>query len=255
MKRYDLLLDGACAVVSSAGDASGAAIVKKLALHGASVGFGVPDQAAGERIMAGIGSFSPQSFYQVFDLADSEAVEWFCRTVKQHFALTTVLVNNPSADWPLGIAEYDEEQVSCLLQVIQRSVMQTMRAFFGPMMENRGGSIINISSNAVFKTYPCHSLLTLGMGTIGGLTRGAAVEGGEYAVRVNELLSGVRPGHRILQGRQQPDAADAASVADVVLFLASDMSSYITGESITVDGGASRELFVHMKKGDFASCP
>ncbi|NLM77294.1 MAG: SDR family oxidoreductase [Ruminococcaceae bacterium] len=242
MKRYDRLLDGVCAVVSSAGDVCGNEIVKKLALQGASVGYGVSDRAIGESILSEIKSISPCSFYQVTDLADSKAVESFCVCVKRRFPFTAVLVNHPYADWLPGIAQYHEEQVIRQLQVTQRSVMQTMRAFFGPMIENRNGSIINISSNAVYKTYLSRPFMTLSMGTIGGLTRAAACEGGEYNVRVNELLSGVRAGHRTLLQQQQPDASDASSVADVVLFLASEMSSYITGASITVDGGASRQL-------------
>jgi len=243
MKQYDRLLDGVCAIVSSAGDACGIEIVKKLAAHGAAVGFGVPDQAVGERILSDITFISPHSFFLVTDLADSESIESFCTQAKQRFPFTAVLVNNPYADWSLGIAQYEDEPFSRLLQVIQRSIMQTMRAFFGPMIENRNGSIINISSNAVCKTYLNSPLMTLSMGTIGGLTRAAACEGGEFNVRVNEVLSGVRPGHRTLLKRQQPDAVDAAGVADVVLFLASEMSSYMTGASITVDGGASRLLY------------
>ncbi|HZJ58294.1 MAG TPA: SDR family oxidoreductase [Clostridia bacterium] len=244
MKNYANLLEGKYAVVTNGGDPGGSAIVKKFAMHGAAVAFGVKDPKTGDRILAEISDHSPQSFYMVLDLAVSEEIEEFCREVKRRFPLTTVLVNNPYGDISKTITGSDEEDDIILLQINQRSVMQTLRAFYGPMRDNRCGSVINISSNTVFKPVSGNPFLTLSMGTMGGLTRTPAFEGGEFYVRINEILSGIRPGQAELsQCPLKVAGSHANGMADVVLFLASDMSSYITGQSLTVDGGARRQLF------------
>jgi 3-oxoacyl-[acyl-carrier protein] reductase len=244
MRNYAKLLEGKYAVVTNGGDPCGCAIVKKLAMHGATVAFGVRDPEIGEKILGEISDLSPESFYLILNLADSEGIEEFCRKVKECFPLTRVLVNNPYGDIKRTIIESCEEDDRYLLQVNQRSVMQTLRAFYGPMRDNRCGSIINISSNTVFKPVLGNPFLTLSMGTIGGLTRVTAFEGGEFYVRVNEILSGIQPGHSELSPCPlKIEGSHVEGMADLVLFLASDMSSYITGQSFTVDGGARRQLF------------
>ncbi len=244
MKNYAKLLEGKYAVVTNGGDPCGSAIVKKFALHGATVAFGVRDIETGERILGEIAELSPESFYLVLDLADRDGIEEYCRKVKERFPLTTVLVNNPYADIGKTITETTEEDYRYFLQVNQRSIMQTLRAFYGPMRDNKCGSIINISSNTVFKPIMGNPFLTLSMGTIGGLTRVTAFEGGEFYVRVNEILSGILPGQSELSPCPlKIEGSHVEGMADLVLFLASDMSSYITGQSFTVDGGARRQLF------------
>jgi 3-oxoacyl-[acyl-carrier protein] reductase len=244
MKNYEKLLEGKYAVVSNGGNSCGPEVVRKFALHGAAVAFGVMDRETGDRILDEISALSSLSFYMVLDLADSDGVESFCREVKKRFPLTTVLVNNPYADRPVAIPESYEEDDDFLLQVNQRSIMQTMRAFYGPMRDNKGGSVVNISSNTAFKAITGNPLLTLSMAAVGGMTRVAAYEGGEFHVRVNEILSGILPGRDTLPHCPlRTEGQDAEGIADIALFLASDMSSYITGESITADGGTRRALF------------
>jgi 3-oxoacyl-[acyl-carrier protein] reductase len=243
MKNYGKLLEGKHAAVSCGGNPCGAEVVRKFAIHGAAVAFGVMDRETGDRILEEISPMSPQSFYMIVDLADSERVEAFCRETKKRFPMTDILVNNPYADRPVSITESCEEDDSYFLQVNQRSIMQTLRAFFGPMKENKGGSIINISSNTAFKAIPGNPFLTMSMAAVGGMTRVAAFEGAEFHVRVNEILSGILPGRDSLPACPlRTEGPDTGGIADVALFLASDMSSYITGESITVDGGARRAL-------------
>lgn len=242
--EYTRLLDGKYALVTNGNDPSGQAIIKKLSDHGANVAFGIKSEEVGQEILASIIEESPESFYFILDLAHSDSIEDFSREVNNRFSFTSILVNNPAGNRPKTIIESDEEDDDFLLQVNQRSIMQTMRALFKAMKDNNEGSIINISSNAVFKPYSGNPFLTLSMGTVGGLTRVPAFEGGEHYVRVNEIFSGIVPGgDSLIDAPLKREGLDVEGLADMVLFLASPMSTYITGQSFSLDGGASRELF------------
>ena len=145
MKNYAKLLEGKYAVVTNGGDPCGSAIVKKFALHGATVAFGVRDIETGERILGEIAELSPESFYLVLDLADSDGIEEFCRKVKERFPLTTVLVNNPYADIGKTITETTEEATGISYRLIKKHNADPS-GIYGPMRDNKCGSIINISS-------------------------------------------------------------------------------------------------------------
>ncbi len=234
--NFEKMLDGRYAVVTNGGDEMGRAIVKKLCAHGASIAFGVSDSGAGIRLLNDI-PMGGQSFYYLTDLSDSHSVENFCMEVKARFPSVDVLINNPSFETnPVScpLLETTDQDDDGLLQIHQRSVMQTMRAFF-PMMKESGGSVVNLSSHAVFKSIKGSPMYTMLKGATGGLTRVGAVEGGPCGIRVNEILSGYR--------EATADTLDTDGIADVALFLASELSSYVTGQSINVDKGLRRALF------------
>ena len=255
--NYARLLDGKTAVVTCGDCAVGAAIVRLFAGHGAIVAFGAKDEGAASILIGSLGGISPDSFYWPCDLADSESVEAFCAEINRRRPLVDVLINNPWMDYSKAFEDSDDDDDALLLQVYQRSIVQTLRAFWPAMLKAGRCSVVNISSDSVFKAVQGSLMFTTANGAIGGMTRVPAVEGGYREVRVNEILAGfyvnrdesvceqdisgsgdggrgdgaaidsIAPG-----GEDLPDTA--AGVAKAALFLASDMASYVSGVSIAV---------------------
>ena len=228
--NYSRMLAGKSAVVTCGDSAIGIAIVKLFAEHGATVAIGAKDARVASKLIPSISGISPDSFYWHCDLADADSVEAFCAEVNRHFPLVNVLVNNPRAEYIKAFDDAGEEDDEMMLQIYQRSIMQTLRAFWPAMLKNGGCSVVNISSASVFKAAQGSLMHTMANGAVGGMTRVPAVEGGYREVRVNEILAAYGAN----------DGADIAGVANAALFLASDMASYVSGVSLSVSGGLQR---------------
>jgi len=239
------LLSGRYAVVTDAGTPLGRAVVGKFAEQGAIVAFGAPDEASGARLLSEISRASPESFYQVMRLSDAASVENFCARVNAKFPVVRVLVNNPYSPVRKSLLDSDDADDAELLQIYQHSLVQTQRAFIGKMLEEGHCSIVNISSGAVFQGATGDLRRSTANAAIGGMTRVPVIEGGKTNVRANELLVSrsvnepeMAPAP-LAAGIRRPDVECAVEAA---LFLASDMSSYVNGVALNVDGGARLSL-------------
>ena len=228
---YTKLLAGKRAVVLNGDDALGQAIVQLFSQQGASVAFGLRDPLASRSFQEDICNSSPESFAHPVDLADAASIEEFCAAIKARWPLVHVLVNNPFSDGPQALEHTTDADDAQLLQIYQHSAVQTFRAFWPAMITTCSGcSIINISSTTVHEPMPGQLMHTMANGTLGGMTRVPAVEGGIHEVRVNEIYAG-HTAHRDTQG-----------IARTALFLACDMASYVSGASIRVGAPFSRPL-------------
>ena len=241
----DGLLTGRRAVVTCADAAVGREIVKRFADQGAIVAFGGADGAAGRRLEAEIREISPESLYIPCDSRSAESVAEFCDEVNRRFPEIRILVNSPHSDLSPGLMESDDETERELLQVYQHSIVQTQRAFLEKLWAAGHGSVINISSGEVYCGEFGDAIRTAAYAAVGGMTRVPVIEGSECEVRANEIL--VAPGAY----REEPSPAplrvsggrpDVECAADTAVFLASELSSFINGVSIRIDGGASRSL-------------
>ncbi len=223
------LLEGRNAVVLNADSALGRSVVLRLNDEGASVFCGTKSQF----------DFNRQGICCLpMDIEDGASVEAFCDMVKERCSqdAVSVLVNNPDG-MPEALAgktsllDYTEADDSMLLQIHQRSIMQTERAFWAGMKQHNLGSIVNISSTAAFTRMSAGEdadpMFAAAKAASGGLTRVCAFEGGFSNIRCNEVLADIPEA-------EHTEAAEA--VADLVVFLASDMSSYITGQTIKAKG-------------------
>jgi NAD(P)-dependent dehydrogenase (short-subunit alcohol dehydrogenase family) len=170
------------------------------------------------------------------------------------FGRVDILVNNAALYGPLKRRPFMEipvEEWDRVMAINLRGLFLCSRAVFPAMKAQGAGAIINIASGTFFKGVPHYIHYTTSKGGVVGFTRSLARELGEFGIRVNALAPGFT-----LSGENEknmPDAGKAANVGmrmlkraelpeDLVgtaIFLASDDSRFITGQTIVVDGGGS----------------
>jgi len=248
-------LEGKVALVTGGGGGIGRAISECFAAHGARVAIVERDETRARETIAAIEQHGGEAAAIVADVERADDVGHAVNETIAQLGHIDVLVNNVG-DF-LGIAkpfaETGEEEWEALYSVNLRHVFRCTRAILPHMLERgEGGSIINVSTIEAFRAIPGCTVYSAFKTAITGFTRSLAVELGPAKIRVNAIAPEttetlqVRPSQWIPPERQQfvpywtplgrfgtpEDAAGAA------LFLASDLSQWITGTTIHLDGGA-----------------
>lgn len=240
-------LKGKVAIVTGASQGMGASHAQVLAEEGAKVVVADVVKDLGEKLAKEIGD---SAVFMHLDVTDPASWAQVVKDTEAKFGTVTVLVNNAGVSGPpVPTAEMTDKDYLKTIAVDQHGVFYGMRAVIPGMVKAGGGSIINISSVAGFVHQAPNPAYTAAKFAVRGLTKAAAVEYATKKVRVNSVHPGAiwTP---LLQN-QQKDALDAFTatipmkrfgelreVSNLVLFLASDESSYITGAEHLVEGGA-----------------
>ena len=245
------LLEGRRAVVTGAGDI-GRVVAQRVHDHGASVEVWDSSPASLRSVEAS------GMDVRLVDVTDRGAVE---AAAEDAFAVApvTVLANTAAVARFGSVAELDPDDWQETLDVNLTGVYFCCRAFTGLMAARSGGSIINISSIGGLRGEPDFASYCASKFGVIGLTQSLAREVGSFGIRVNAVCPGAvesqmntetmardarRTGMALEDVEQQILARTAlgrlvqpGDVADAVVFLASDLSSCITGESLAVTGG------------------
>jgi len=244
--NYEKLLNGKNAVVFDGYSQLGRAIAEKFALHGASVAVGMKDP--GDDLLSVLRKHSPDSFVSPCDLGDKRSLDTFCAGVKEKFSAVHVLVINPYAKTTMPLLESSEEDDERLLQIYQLSAVHIMRAFWRSMMDTGNCSVIFISTGTPSNVG--NPLSAAANGSLGGFVRAGTTDSGWRELRLNEIMTAQSVYEDALApcplktGGGRPDIE---CTADTALFFASEMSSYISGVTVKVDGGAGCSFLLKMK--------
>ncbi|MEZ4888555.1 MAG: 3-oxoacyl-[acyl-carrier-protein] reductase [Chitinophagales bacterium] len=242
------LLDNKTALISGATRGIGRGIAVKFAQEGANVAFtyhsSVEKAQALEEELKGYGVEAKG--YQS-DAADFEAAESLCKDVISTFGAIDILVNNAGITRDTLIVRMSEKQWNEVIQTNLNSVFNLTKNSIRSMMKTRKGSIINITSIVGMRGNAGQSNYAASKAGIIGFSKSIAQELGSRNIRCNavapgfiatemtdELKDEVRDAY--LKSIPLKRFGSVEEVADVCLFLASDMSNYVSGQTISVCG-------------------
>ncbi|MCS4281804.1 3-oxoacyl-[acyl-carrier protein] reductase [Pseudomonas sp. BIGb0278] len=244
-----LILTGKVALVQGGSRGIGAAIVRRLALQGAHVAFTYVSSAGPAQALAEeINSAGGKALALRADSADASAVQQAVQNTVETFGRLDILVNNAGVLAVAPVAEFDLSEFDRMLAVNVRSVFVASQAA-APHL-GQGGRIINIgSTNAERMPFAGGAPYAMSKSALVGLTKGLARDLGPQGVTVNNVQPGpvdtdMNPADGDFADSLIPLMAvgrygHAEEIASFVAYLAGPEAGYITGASLTVDGGFS----------------
>jgi 3-oxoacyl-[acyl-carrier protein] reductase len=243
------LLEGKTALITGASKGIGYAIAKKLASEGANIAFtylsSVEKGQALERELQGLGIKAKG--YQS-NAADFKAADDLANSVIADFGGLDVLVNNAGITKDGLLMRMSEEQWDAVINTNLKSVFNLTKACIKQFMKQKSGSIVNMTSIIGLRGNAGQANYAASKAGIIGFTKSVALELGSRNIRSNAIAPGFIETEMTAElGAQVIESYNNAipmkkmgkpeDVANAVLFLASDLSGYITGQVLQVDGG------------------
>lgn len=238
-------VSGKTVLVSGGARGIGAAVVRRLTGEGAHVVIGDVLDAEGRALADSLGG---QGAFVHLDVTSPEDWEAAVREAVDTFGGVDVLVNNAGIANFGSIEDYTLEQWNSIIAINLTGVFLGIKAVVEPMKRSAGASIVNLSSTAGLQGYKDLPGYTAAKYGVRGLTKSVAIDLGTYGIRVNSVHPGAvrTPMTDGLEGGQEHVAlhrmGEPEEIANLVLFLASDESSFSTGAEFVADGGETAGL-------------
>jgi NAD(P)-dependent dehydrogenase (short-subunit alcohol dehydrogenase family) len=248
--RSLLDLSGRVALVTGAGSGIGQTIAYRFAESGASVMVHYQkSQEGAEALVTEIQAGGGHAAAAAADLTDPVAVNYLVEITVKTFGRIDILINNAGI-YPLAaVTEMRVEDWDLVVDTNLKSVFLSTQAAARHMVTaGTGGAIVNVSSIEAENPAPSHSHYNAAKGGVSMFTRAAAAELGRHGIRVNAVAPGLIWAEglesswpdgvaRYLAAAPLGRLGQPDDVADACLFLASPAARWITGASLTVDGG------------------
>ncbi|MCB0997473.1 MAG: glucose 1-dehydrogenase [Acidimicrobiales bacterium] len=241
-------LEGRIALITGSARGQGAAEARRFVEEGALVVVSDVDHDAGRALVAEIGSAAS---YAPLDVTDEAAWSGAVDHAVTTFGGIDILVNNAGIGVVASLADLPLAEHRRVIDINLHGVYLGMRAVAPVMRARGGGSIVNISSIDGLVGVLGMTSYAGSKHAVTGMTRSAAIELGPHGIRVNSVHPGVIASPMVHEAppeiRERLDRLMAMQpiarmgtpeeVANLVLFLASDESSYCTGSAFVIDGG------------------
>jgi len=241
-------LDGRSALVTGAAAGIGKACAVALARFGADLALCDRDEAGLEATRAEIEKLGRPCTTGALDVREGDAVRAFVERVAEGTPRLDVLVNNAGGGFAADFLDVSEKGESALVRENFSSVTHFVRACVPQMSE--GGSIVNVTSVEAHRAGPGFAIYSAMKAAVANLTRTLAMELAPRRIRVNCIAPDMIPtpgdgqleadsGATALGAERHawPESGHPDDCAGAVVFLASDLSRFVTGSTIHVDGG------------------
>ncbi|MFE3059508.1 3-oxoacyl-ACP reductase FabG [Nocardia sp. NPDC059239] len=243
----NLLLNDRTAVITGAAQGIGLAIAELFVAQGARVVIGDIDGDAAAKAADGLGGDQVARGVRC-NVTDGADVDALLATAAEAFSPVDVLVNNAGITRDATLRNMTEEQFDQVVNVHLKGSWNGIRKAAAIMRENRRGAIVNLSSLSGKVGMVGQTNYSAAKAGIVGLTKAAAKELAHHGIRVNAIQPGlIRTAMTEAMPQKAWDqkmaeipmgrAGEVSEVASVALFLASDLSSYMTGTVLEVTGG------------------
>ncbi len=241
-------LAGKVALVTGASRGIGAAIAEQLGREGATVvGTATSDNGA-DKISQALAAAEINGIGMKLDVTDPDSVATVIEAINDQFGAPAILVNNAGITKDNLLMRMSDEQWLDVINTNLNSVYRVSKALLKGMMKARWGRIINIASVVGSMGNAGQSNYAATKAGVAGFSRSLAKEVGSRGITVNTVAPGFIDTDMTRElGEEQRKAlltqvpagrlGEAKEIADLVVFLASDKSAYITGETIHINGG------------------
>jgi len=240
-------LDGKVALITGAARNQGEAEARRFVAEGAKVIVTDVLDELGASVANDLGNDTLWCHLDVTSSSDwAKAVE----AGVDAFGKLNVLINNAGIFPMATIEEMSEEDFMRVISINQLGCWLGMKSVIEPMRKAGGGAIVNTASVAGIAGIPGMSAYVSSKHAVRGMSKCAAAEFGKYGIRVNSIYPGAIVGGEGVPGMDRsavdalfanlpiPRAGTTEDIASLMVFLASDESSYCTGSEILVDGGS-----------------
>ncbi|MHB8669012.1 MAG: SDR family NAD(P)-dependent oxidoreductase [Acidimicrobiales bacterium] len=238
-----VLLGGRVAVVTGAASGIGRATASALARFGADLAVCDRDADRLADLVEELATTHPgcEAPSAVLDVREQPDVEAFCGRVAERFGRIDILVNNAGGGFMADFLDVNAKGQDSLVRENFHSVGHFVRAVV-PLMPPTGGSIVNLTSIEAHRAAPGYAVYAAQKAAVASLTTSLALELGPRFIRVNCVAPDVipTPGIGDLTGPPRtplPVRGHAEDVAAAIVFLAGELSRFITGTTLHVDGG------------------
>jgi NAD(P)-dependent dehydrogenase (short-subunit alcohol dehydrogenase family) len=247
-------LQGKVAIITGAATGIGRATALLFAREGASVVVADINEDDAQKTVADIEDEGGSARFVRVDVSEAEDVQALMERAAEEMGGIDVIVNNAGAQRSGAVTEFEEAEWDLLMRVNPRSCFLGAKYGVPYLRERGGGSIVNVSSLAGLKGGPGMTAYSASKGAIIAFTRALAEELAPDNIRANSVCPGWidtpfnEPAIEFMGGRAQQEEmvqqtvplkrqGTPEEIAPGILYLASDASSYVTGQELVIDGG------------------
>ena len=243
------MLQGKTAVITGSGRGIGKAIAMKLAGYGANIVINdIPSSDYADETCEEIKALGVDCIVVKGDVRNADDVKALVDTALEKFGKIDIFVNNAGVTRDGLMLRMSEQDWDLVMDINLKGAFNCTKAVARPMMKAKGGAIINIASVVGVMGNAGQANYSASKAGLIGLTKTTAKEFAKKGIRCNAVAPGFIDSDMTAKlsdevKQQYFDAipmskfGETSDVADVVAFLASDMSKYVTGQVINVDGG------------------
>jgi 3-oxoacyl-[acyl-carrier protein] reductase len=243
------LLENKNTLITGATRGIGKGIALEFAKQGANIAFTYNSSIeAAQNLENELNAYGIKAKGYQSNAASYEAAQDLAKEVLNEFGTIDVLINNAGITKDNLLMRITEEDFDKVIEVNLKSVFNLTKAVIRPMMKQRAGSIINMTSIVGIKGNAGQTNYAASKAGIIGFTKSVALELGSRNIRCNAIAPGFietemteKLNEDVVQGWRDAiplkRGGNPKDIANACVFLASDMSSYITGQTLSVDGG------------------